>query len=145
MTKRKKIKATYRNGVIELLDKINLPEGQALEIEFKVLLKTPHELSREEKRDLIEKMSGSMKGTWETPSKKLMLISSQKDNHGIENFRFPHSTLLIHRVCETAALIERKEKNDFTALYCTYPSKQRMVDRVDIGSPRCYVPRTNQK
>ena len=34
MVKRKKIKATYRNGVIEPLDKINLPEGQALEIEI---------------------------------------------------------------------------------------------------------------
>ena len=64
MTKRKKIKATYRNGVIEPLDKINLPEGQALEIKFRVLLKTPHELSREEKKELIQKMSGSMKGTW---------------------------------------------------------------------------------
>lgn len=62
--KRKKIKATYRNGVIEPLDKINLPEGQALEIEFKVLLKPPYELSREEKKELIQKMSGSMKGTW---------------------------------------------------------------------------------
>jgi predicted DNA-binding antitoxin AbrB/MazE fold protein len=62
--KRKKIKATYRNGVIEPLDKINLPEGQALEIEFRVLLKPPHELSREEKKELIQKMSGSMKGTW---------------------------------------------------------------------------------
>ncbi|MYC75847.1 DUF104 domain-containing protein [Candidatus Poribacteria bacterium] len=64
MMERKKIKATYRNGVIEPLDKIDLPEGQALEIEFRVLLKTPHELSREEKKDLIQKMSGSMKGIW---------------------------------------------------------------------------------
>ena len=60
----KKIKATYRNGVIEPFGKINLPEGQALEIEFRVLPKTPHELSREEKKELIQKMSGSMKGTW---------------------------------------------------------------------------------
>ena len=29
--KRKKIKATYRNGVIEPLDRIDLPEGQELE------------------------------------------------------------------------------------------------------------------
>jgi predicted DNA-binding antitoxin AbrB/MazE fold protein len=64
MIKRKKIKATYRNGVIEPLDKINLPEGQELEVEFRVLLKTPHELSREEKKELIQKMGGSMKGTW---------------------------------------------------------------------------------
>ena len=48
--KTKKIKATYRNGVIEPLHKINLPEGQELEVEFRVLLKTPHKLSREEKR-----------------------------------------------------------------------------------------------
>ena len=64
MMKTKKIKATYRNGVIEPLDKINLPEGQELEVEFRVLLKTPHELSREEKKELIQKMGGSMKGTW---------------------------------------------------------------------------------
>ena len=40
MIKREKIKAAYRNGMIEPLDKIDLPEGQALEIEFRVLLKT---------------------------------------------------------------------------------------------------------
>ena len=51
MTKRKKIKATYRNGVIEPLNRIDLPEGQALEIEFRVLPKTPHELSRKEKKN----------------------------------------------------------------------------------------------
>ncbi|MCY4553261.1 MAG: DUF104 domain-containing protein [Candidatus Poribacteria bacterium] len=62
--KRKKIKATYRNGVIEPLDRIDLPEGQELEVEFSVLQKTPHELSREEKKELIQKMGGSMKGTW---------------------------------------------------------------------------------
>ena len=48
--KTKKIKATYRNGVIEPFDKINLPEGQALEVEFRVLPKTPHELSHQEKK-----------------------------------------------------------------------------------------------
>ena len=61
---RKKIKATYRNSVIEPLNKINLPEGQKLEVEFRVLLKTPHELSRQEKKELIQKIGGSMKGTW---------------------------------------------------------------------------------
>ena len=60
----KKIKATYRNGVIEPLNKINLPEGQELEIELILPLKTPHKLSREEKKELIQKMNGSMKGTW---------------------------------------------------------------------------------
>ena len=64
MIKRKKIKATYRNGVIEPLDKVDLPEGQVLEIEFRVSPKAPHELSREAKTELIQKMSGSMKGTW---------------------------------------------------------------------------------
>ena len=62
--KSKKIKATYRNGVIEPLDRIDLPEGQELEVEFSVLQKTPHELSREEKKELIQKMGGLMKGTW---------------------------------------------------------------------------------
>ena len=46
---KKKIKATYRNGVIEPLDRIDLPEGQELEVEFSVLQKTPRELSREAK------------------------------------------------------------------------------------------------
>ena len=50
--KRKKIKATYKNGVIEPLDKLNLPEGQKLEVEFSVLQKTPHELSRKKKKRL---------------------------------------------------------------------------------------------
>ncbi len=48
-TNKNRIRATYRNGVIEPLHKINLPEGQELEVEFSVLPKTPHELSREEK------------------------------------------------------------------------------------------------
>ena len=34
--KTKKIKATDKNGMIEPLDKINLPEGQELEVEFSV-------------------------------------------------------------------------------------------------------------
>ena len=45
----KKIKETYRNGVIEPLHKINLPEGQELEVEFRVLPKTSHEISGKEK------------------------------------------------------------------------------------------------
>ncbi len=49
MTKTKKIKATYRNGVIEPLVRIDLPEGQQLEVESSVLQKTPHELSPKEK------------------------------------------------------------------------------------------------
>ena len=53
--KRKKIKATYRNGVIEPLDRIDLPEGQALEVEFSVLQKTPRELSREAKNRIDSK------------------------------------------------------------------------------------------
>ena len=46
--KSKKIKATYRNGMIQPLDRIDLPEGQELEVEFRVLQKTPHELTPEE-------------------------------------------------------------------------------------------------
>ena len=55
--KTKKIKATYRNGVIEPLDRIDLPEGQELEVEFSVLQKTPHELTREAKTELIQRNS----------------------------------------------------------------------------------------
>jgi predicted DNA-binding antitoxin AbrB/MazE fold protein len=46
----KKIRATYKNGVIEPLDKLNLPEGQELELEFKVLPSAPSALSKEEKK-----------------------------------------------------------------------------------------------
>ena len=64
MSQPKKIRATYKNGVIEPLDKLSLPEGQELELEFKVLPSATSELSKEEKKDLIQKMRGSMKGTW---------------------------------------------------------------------------------
>ena len=63
MSQPKKIRATYKNGVIEPLDKLNLPEGQELELEFKVLPSATSELSKEQKKDLIRKMRGSMKGT----------------------------------------------------------------------------------
>lgn len=50
MTHPKKIRATYKNGVIEPLDKLNLPEGQELELEFKVLPSTSSALSKEQKK-----------------------------------------------------------------------------------------------
>ena len=64
MAYRKKIRATYKNGVIEPLDEINLPEGQALEVEIKTLPSAISGLSLDQKRTLIEKNRGSMKGTW---------------------------------------------------------------------------------
>ena len=64
MKRPKKIRATYKNGVIEPLEKINLPEGQALEVEIKALPAATPELSHDQKRELIQKMRGSMKGTW---------------------------------------------------------------------------------
>lgn len=64
MTHSKKIRAKYKNGVIEPLDKINLPEGQELEVEFKAVPSVTSELSREQKRELIQKIRGSMKDTW---------------------------------------------------------------------------------
>lgn len=64
MAKSNKIRATYKNGVIEPLEKLNLSEGQELELEFKVLPSTTSGLSKEQKKDLIRKMRGSMKGTW---------------------------------------------------------------------------------
>ena len=50
--------------MIEPLDKINLPEGQVLEIEIKTLSSPISEFSLDQKRVLIEKNRGSMKGTW---------------------------------------------------------------------------------
>ena len=64
MTHPIKVKATYKNGVIEPLDKINLSEGQALEVEIKTLPSVTSELSHNQKRELIQKTRGAMKGTW---------------------------------------------------------------------------------
>ncbi len=64
MTHPIKVRATYKNGVIEPLGKINLSEGQALEVEIKTLPSVTSELSRDQKRELIQKTRGSMKGTW---------------------------------------------------------------------------------
>ena len=64
MTHPKKIKATYKNGMIEPLEKINLPEGQELEVEIKTLPSATFVLSLDQKRELIQKTRGSMKGTW---------------------------------------------------------------------------------
>ena len=79
--KPKKIKATYRNGVIEPLDKIDLPDGQALEVEFSIIKKTPQELSREEKKELIQRMNGSMRGTWGSTAEEIdAYISSERQS-----------------------------------------------------------------
>ena len=59
-----KIKATYRNGVIEPLDKINLLEGQELEVEFKVLPKTPRELTFEETTQTYTALIRKSEGWW---------------------------------------------------------------------------------
>ena len=69
--KRKKIKATYRNGVIEPLDRIDLPEGQELEVEFSILEKTPPELTSGEVRQPIRLLSdrtrdGGLGGYWKS-------------------------------------------------------------------------------
>ena len=64
MTHPTKIRATHKNGMIKLLDKIDLPEGQALEVEIKTLPSTTSEISLDQKIELIQKTRGSMKGTW---------------------------------------------------------------------------------
>ena len=64
MTHPRTIKATYEKGVIKPLNRINLPEGQALEVEIKILPSVTSELSPNQKKELIRKMRGSMKGTW---------------------------------------------------------------------------------
>ena len=61
---RKKIKATYRNGVIEPLVRIDLPEGQALEVEFSVLQKTPRELASEEATQTYTALIRKSEGWW---------------------------------------------------------------------------------
>lgn len=66
-----KIRATYKNGVIEPLDKIDLPEGQVLEVEIKTLRFAGSTLSLDQKRALVEKTSGSMKGTWGSTVKEI--------------------------------------------------------------------------
>ena len=62
--KRKKIKATYRNGVIEPLDRIDLPDGQELEVEFSVLQKTPRELMPEEATQIYTALIKQSEGWW---------------------------------------------------------------------------------
>ena len=62
--KSKKIKATYRNGVIEPLDRIDLPEGQELEVEFSVLQKTPRELMPEEATQTYTALIRQNEGWW---------------------------------------------------------------------------------
>ena len=62
--KRKKIKATYRNGVIEPLDRIDLPEGQELEVEFSVLQKPPRELIPEEATQTYTTLIRQSEGWW---------------------------------------------------------------------------------
>ncbi len=64
MAQPNKIRATYKNGVIEPLDTLNLLDGQELELEVKVIPSATTVLSKEEKKDLIQKMRGTMKGTW---------------------------------------------------------------------------------
>ncbi|RKU28000.1 hypothetical protein C6499_10705 [Candidatus Poribacteria bacterium] len=62
--KSKKIKATYRNGVIEPLDRIDLPDGQELEVEFSVLQKTPRELTPEEATQTYTALIRQSEGWW---------------------------------------------------------------------------------
>ena len=81
MAQPNKIRAKYNNGVITPLDKLNLPDGQELELEFKVLPSATSELSKEEKKDLIQKMRGSMKGTWGSTVKEIdACIRSERES-----------------------------------------------------------------
>ena len=59
-----KIKAIYRNGVIEPLDRIDLPEGQELEVEFSVLQKTPRELTPKETTQTYTALIRQSEGWW---------------------------------------------------------------------------------
>ena len=67
--------------MIEPLDKLNLPEGQELELEFIVLPSTSSALSKEQKKELIRKMRGSMKGTWGSTVKEIdACIRSERES-----------------------------------------------------------------
>ena len=86
MTHPKKIRATYKNGVIEPLDKINLPEGQVLEVEIKTLSSATSELSLDQKRALIEKNRGSMKGTWGSTVEEINAYIESERHSGDREF-----------------------------------------------------------
>lgn len=70
------IKARYRNGVIEPLEDINMPEDSVLEVSFKSVVRCARpgsaadesEGSADEKRkiqqEFIEQTSGLFKGIW---------------------------------------------------------------------------------
>ena len=77
----KKIRATFKNGVIEPLEKINFPEGQALEVEIKAFPSITPELSPDQKRGLIQKTRGSMKGTWGNTTEEIeAYIKSERNS-----------------------------------------------------------------
>jgi len=61
---RKKTKATYRNGVIEPLDRVDLPEGQELEVEFSILQKTRCELTPEASTQTYTALIRQSEGWW---------------------------------------------------------------------------------
>lgn len=71
-----KIKVRYKNGIIEPLEPIHLPEGCELEIDFKfVSTASELELSEEEERkiqqEFIEQTSGLFKGMWGNTAKEI--------------------------------------------------------------------------
>ena len=75
-----KIKARYKNGVIEPLEKLELPEGQELEVEIKSVPSTTSGLTIEEKKALIRKLGGCMKGTWGNAEEIDAYIKSEKES-----------------------------------------------------------------
>ena len=62
--KTKKIRATYRNGVIQPVDKSNLPEGQELEVEFSVPPKTTRERTPEKATQTYTALIRQSEGWW---------------------------------------------------------------------------------
>ena len=75
-----KIRARYKNGVIEPLEKLDLPEGQELEVEIKSVPSVTSGLTVEEKKALIRKLGGCMKGTWGNVEEIDAYIKSERES-----------------------------------------------------------------
>ena len=78
----KTIKARYRNGILETLEKIDMPEGSEIDLSIEVIpISAQSELSKEEKKKLIRKLCGSAKGLWgETAEEIDAYIKSERES-----------------------------------------------------------------
>jgi len=78
----KTIKARYRNGILEPLEKIDMPEGSEIDLSIEVIpISAQSELSKEEKKKLIRKLCGSAKGLWGKTAEEIdAYIKSERES-----------------------------------------------------------------